>query len=279
MPNTSPSILREDDVKKRLELVPDADKGRYFLYVGATKDEAQLLEAISLVKNYDKVIGLKLFAGKSTGDLAVLDESDQLFIYKTLSENDYKGVFVVHCEKESFMKYFFDPKNPITHAKSRPNIAEVESIKDQIKFAKETNFEGTLHICHVSCKDSLQIIKAARNEIKITCGATPHHLLWDDSKLDSEYGSLFKMNPPLRSKEDVLALREGLVSGDIDWIETDHAPHTIGEKLHEGYPSGYPSLYLYKELIETFLPNLGLSDEQIKKLTFDNIVNSFNLNL
>ena len=87
------------------------------------------------------------------------------------------------------------------------------------------------------------------------------------------------MNPPLRDEEEVLKVIELLKQGKIDWIETDHAPHTVGEKLHDGFPSGYPTLYIYKEFIEKFLPSLGLSEEHIDKLTFDNIINTFELRL
>jgi len=87
------------------------------------------------------------------------------------------------------------------------------------------------------------------------------------------------MNPPLRPEYDMMSLRESLKQGKIDWIETDHAPHTIGEKLHTGYLSGYPSLYLYKELIEKILPLWGISPEQINNLTFGNIVKTFGLKL
>jgi len=83
------------------------------------------------------------------------------------------------------------------------------------------------------------------------------------------------MNPPLRSQEDVIKLREQLKQGKIDWIETDHAPHAVGEKLFPPYMSGYPTLYLYKQFVTEFLPNLGISQEQIKKLTQDNIVKAF----
>ena len=87
------------------------------------------------------------------------------------------------------------------------------------------------------------------------------------------------MNPPLRSRKDVKALQEYLKHGKIDWIETDHAPHAVGEKLHSGFPSGYPSLYLYRSCVEGLLPALGLSEEEIDDLTFNNIVNVFNLKL
>lgn len=275
MPNIANPIITEEDVKRRLNLVPETKKDKYFLYIGGTKDEEQLKNAINIVNNYKQVIGIKIFAGKSTGDLATIEEESQKKIYKTLAENDYRGVLAVHCEKESYMKDEFNPQNPITHATSRPREAEIESIKDQINFAKEVGFKGNLHIVHVSCKDSLSLIKEAKNEMNITCAATPHHILWDETKLDSDHGLLYKMNPPLRKKEDVEAVRQALKDGTIDWIETDHAPHAIGEKLYSGHPSGFPSLYLYKYLVEEFLPSLEIDESRIQDLTYNNIIKAF----
>ncbi|MFC1741979.1 dihydroorotase family protein [Nanoarchaeota archaeon] len=277
MPNTSRPILRVRDVRRRLDRVPPEGKGRYFMYIGATSDEDQLREAAFLVNEFKEVVGIKLFAGKSTGDLAIINQEDQKRVYKVLTEANYTGVIAVHCEKEEHMQDHFDPEDPKTHATSRPKIAEIESVKDQVMFARQANFQGTLHICHVSCPESVELIDNARHDMKITCGATPHHLLWDDSMLSGLHGRLYKMNPPLRSKQDVEQLRECLKQNKIDWIETDHAPHTLGEKLHKGFPSGYPSLYLYKSFVEDFLPAIGIDEEQIKNLTSNNIINTFNL--
>ncbi len=280
MPNTQRPILEEEDVVERLKLVPKNEEKRYFLYVGLTSNEEQIKRAISLTKKYKEVIGLKMFAGQSTGNLAIINEEEQFKIFKILSENNYTGVIVVHCEKESFMKNdIFNPNNPFSHTISRPKIAEVESIKDQINFAKNSNFQGILHICHISCQDSIDLVCDARKEINITCGVTPHHLMWSESMLNNSHGLLYKMNPPLREEIEVKKIRESLKMGKIDWIETDHAPHSIGEKMFDGHPSGYPSLYLYKKCVDEFLPDLGLSGEQIKKLTFENIVKTFNLKL
>lgn len=279
MPNTQRPILTKKDVERRLGHVPEGEKGRYFLYIGATADAAQLKDAANLVEKIKEVIGIKMFAGKSTGTLEITDEAEQRNVYQTLADCGYQGVLAVHCEKESYITDTFDSKNPITHATSRPDVAEVESVKDQLRFAKETGFGGTLHICHASTKKSVELVDEARKEMKITCGVTPHHLLWDDSRMNDDHGLLYKMNPPLRSKEDVEALRGYLKEGKIDWIETDHAPHTVGEKLYDGYPSGFPSLYLYKELVEEFLPKWGLSEEQIEDITYNNIVKTFNLEI
>ncbi len=111
--------------------------------------------------------------------------------------------------------------------------------------------------------------------MRITCGVTPHHILWDDEMLKRPDGLLYKMNPPLRGKKDVDELRQYLREGKIDWIETDHAPHPIGEKLYPPYLSGYPSLYLYRDFVENFLPSMGLNMALIKQLTFENIYRTF----
>ena len=111
--------------------------------------------------------------------------------------------------------------------------------------------------------------------MKITCGATPHHIMWDSSKMEGPNGLLYKINPPLRDIESVLGLRQRLIEGKIDWIETDHAPHTIDQKLRYPHASGYPSLTLYHQFITEFLPGLGLSQEQITALTSKNIIRVF----
>jgi len=286
--------LRETDVLRRLTFVPETEKHRYFMYLGATSDHSQLREAVRLVKEHPHVIGIKMYAGRSTGNLAIIEEKDQRLVYRTLAEERYQGVLAVHCEKESCMTDTFNAHHPISHAHSRPKIAEIESLKDQLRFAQEEGFQGVLHICHISTPEAVELVYQMKNALNgdnrensnqftipfsITCGITPHHLLWDEEQMNLPQGLLYKMNPPLRKKEDVFALRELLKQGKIDWIETDHAPHQVGEKLHGCCPSGYPSLYLYKDFVEKFLPSLGLDEEQIHRLTFDNIVKAFKLHI
>jgi len=110
--------------------------------------------------------------------------------------------------------------------------------------------------------------------MKITCGVTPHHLLWNEENMRQPDGMLYKMNPPLRAKEDVQALLIRLKEGSIDWIETDHAPHAVGEKLFPPYISGYPSLYIYKDLLD-ILRARGMKEGQIDDMTYYNIKKAF----
>lgn len=279
MPNTDPPIISGTDVQERLRLVPPAERKNYFLYLGLTSNKNQLKEAVDVFRRCKAVVGFKLYAGESVGDLAIVNEEQQRKIYTILSALEYTGVIAVHCEKESELKpELWNPDDPISHCLARPKQAEINSIQDQIRFVKKSGFKGTLHIVHVSCPESVELIDAARKEVKITCGVTPHHILFSDlTPLSREDALICKMNPPLRKNSDAKRLLEQLKAGKIDWIETDHAPHAIGEKLFPPYLSGYPSLYLYKYFVTEFLPKIGINQPQIKRLTSENVCKTFGL--
>jgi dihydroorotase len=112
-----------------------------------------------------------------------------------------------------------------------PAAEEVHVIRDAI-LAQQTGAQ--VHIAHLSTRRSLDAVLRARKEdkIPITCEVTPHHLLLTDAQVSS-YDTNTKMNPPLRSQDDVAALVQGIASGDIDAIATDHAPHNINDKMLE----------------------------------------------
>ncbi|MFC1461851.1 dihydroorotase family protein, partial [Verrucomicrobiota bacterium] len=246
MPNTDPPILGPADVEARLKLVPEHARARYRLYMGATADKKQLSAAADMVRDSKSVIGLKLYAGKSIGNLAVIDEAQQKQVYEHLVSAGFQGMLAVHCEKKALTTSAFNPDNPYTHSLARPIEAETASITDQVRFAKTAGFQGKLHICHVSSASSVALVEAARNDLNITCGVTPHHLLWSVERARRPDGLLYKVNPPLRDPSETMALRDALKQGSIDWIETDHAPHPVSEKLYPPHASGYPSLCLYR---------------------------------
>lgn len=109
-----------------------------------------------------------------------------------------------------------------------PAVAEESIIARDVLLAKHV--DSRIHICHLSTKGSVEIIRFAKAQgIKVTAEVTPHHLLFTD-ELARTYDPVFKVNPPLRTEEDVQALRQGLVDGTIDIIATDHAPHPIESK-------------------------------------------------
>lgn len=137
-----------------------------------------------------------------------------------------------------------------------PSISEEAAVMRNIMIAEYTGCR--LHVCHVSTSRSLELIKQAKDSgVKVTCEVTPHHLTLTDKCIES-YDPNFKMNPPLRTEKDVESLRDGLKSGVIDVIATDHAPHTIEEKEWEfdRSPFGVTGLetafgVIHKYLIET----------------------------
>ena len=105
--------------------------------------------------------------------------------------------------------------------------SEFGQIARDLKLAKEIGC--AYHVCHVSAKESVEIIRAAKRDgVDVTCETAPHYLVLDDSDLRED--GRFKMNPPLRSREDREALIEGIKDGTIDIIATDHAPHSKEEK-------------------------------------------------
>ena len=138
-------------------------------------------------------------------------------------------IIVAHCEiKYEGIGYIHDGEYAKAHGhRGITSESEYLQVARDIGLAKETGC--AYHVCHISTKESVALIREAKREgVDITCETGPHYLLLDDSCLQ-EHGR-FKMNPPIRSRADREALVEGLLDGTIDMIATDHAPHSAEEK-------------------------------------------------
>lgn len=280
MPNTDPPVSSRDRVVQRLELAKKANSPVFYgLYMALTADADQVREAVKAYREFPEVIGFKLYAGHSVGNIGVTEIRDQERIYRTLKDSGYEGVVAVHCEKESLLKpEIWKPEAPATHALARPPEAEFHSVQDQIQIAEYTGFPGVLHIAHISVPSAVGLVDAARSKMRITCGATPHHLLLGVSRMVKEDGILYKMNPPLRSTSMVNELLEQLRTGKIDWVETDHAPHSIEEKKNPPYMSGLPLLAFYPRFVD-ILRKRGFTEDRIRDITFNRINETFGTNL
>lgn len=281
MPNTSPAITSREMIIRRLADASDARKKvkgiSYHLYGGLTLDKNQIKEMVSAYYElFPLVAGLKLFAGHSTGNMGIIGQPKQLEVIKTLSECGYKGVLAVHCEKEELMQPDkFVPGKWETHTLARPNEAEAESVKDLIEACIEARFEGTLHIAHVSTKEAVDIVKNNKGKIKITMGATPHHALY--SQKDAEcHEKYLKMNPPLRSEEDRAYIYKSLLDGTIDWVESDHAPHTLEDK--DKGASGIPGFTGMLVLLDSLRKD-GCSEERLNELFALNAAKAFGIEI
>ncbi len=139
-------------------------------------------------------------------------------------------MIVAHCEVNSLLRGGYIHNNKYARAHGHRGIcseSEYAQIERDLKLVKEVGC--AYHVCHISAKESVELIRRAKAEgLDVTCETGPHYLVMDDSDLREE--GRFKMNPPLRGREDREALVAGLLDGTIDMIATDHAPHSAEEK-------------------------------------------------
>ena len=283
MPNTDPLITNKETLRARLRLAKDANVPQVFygVYLGLTADQEQVKRAIDIYRSDEfspHVVGFKLYAGHSTGDLAVVKEHEQFDVYEALAREEFEGVVYVHAEKElEIDRSLFDKENPITHCHAQPYQAEVESIKDQLKLSAEAGYNGKIHIAHISHPESVRIVNEAKEQGRdISSGVCPHHVLYSAEDMNEE-GVFLKMNPPLRfSPSNQLMLGE-LWEGRIDYLETDHAPHTHDNKVHD-CASGIPALPWWPMFIQ-YLETQNFSRQQIEDVTFNNVQKRFGIDI
>ena len=167
---------------------------------------------------------------------------------------ELKKIIVAHCEDESLLNGGYIHDGDYARSYSHRGIcseSEWKQVERDLKLVKETGC--SYHICHISSKESVELIRKAKAEgLDVTCETAPHYLIMDDSFLLED--GRFKMNPPLRSAQDREALIRGIQDGTIDMIATDHAPHSEEEKSKGldgsnfgivGLETAFPLLYSY----------------------------------
>ena len=171
-----------------------------------------------------------------------------------LKARELNKIIAAHCEDNSLLKggYIHDGEYARTHGhKGICSESEWGQIARDLRLARETGCK--YHVCHISTKESVALIRKAKAEgVDVTCETGPHYLTLCDGDLQEE--GRFKMNPPLRSREDREALIQGLLDGTIDMIATDHAPHSAEEKSKGlegslmgvvGLETAFPVLYTH----------------------------------
>ena len=167
-------------------------------------------------------------------------------------------VIVAHCEDETLLNggYIHDGDYARAHGhKGNVSASEWKQVERDLELVRETGC--AYHVCHVSTKETVALIRKAKAEgLDVTCETGPHYLVMNDSMLQED--GRFKMNPPIRSEEDRRALLAGLLDGTVDMIATDHAPHSAEEKSRGlekslfgvvGLETAFP--VLYTELVKT----------------------------
>ena len=263
MPNLSPAPDSVENLEKQLDII--RRDGKIAVYPYGTITVGQAGETLSDMEGMaDKVIG---FSDDGRGV-----QSDDMMRSAMLKARSLGKMIVAHCEDNSLLRggYIHDGDYAREHG-HRGICSESEwgQIKRDLELVRETGC--AYHICHISTKESVEVIRAAKAEgLNVTCETGPHYIVLDDSCLQED--GRFKMNPPLRSPADREAILEGILDGTIDMIATDHAPHSAEEKSRGleksamgivGIETAFP--ILYTKLVKTGI----LSLEKLVKLMCD----------
>ena len=251
MPNTNPATITAEALKGKIELAEGRSVANIGFHIGATNANADMI--CSLITQGDgtcgvkpdDVAGVKVFMGSSTGNMLVDkgEALDRLFAVK-------EKPVLVHCEDESEIKANLQ-KAIDTYGEDIPfteheNIRSRRAcIKSSIKALEKAIKYGTrLVLCHISTKEEIEMVRAAKMNNPEIIAETSCNYLWFSNEDYARLGSRVKCNPSVKTACDRQALREALASGAIDTIGSDHAPHLLSEK-NEKYckaPSGLPSI-------------------------------------
>ncbi len=240
MPNTVPNALTQELLADKYAIAAAGSLANYSFFMGAGNDN---LEEV-LKTNSRDVCGIKIFMGSSTGNMLV-DNAQTL--EKLFSSCEM--LIATHCEDEPTVRArtaLFKEKYPenapaYIHPLVRNEEACYLSSSMAVDLAKKNNTR--LHILHISTEEELALFETGKavKDKKITAEVCVHHLWFDAAQYDT-LGNQIKCNPAIKDARHKAALRKALVSGELDIIATDHAPHTWDEKSQEFWksPSGLP---------------------------------------
>ncbi len=238
MPNTDPPTISQQALADKLARAAAKSVVNYGFFIGATRDNVAELNRAA------PVCGIKVFMGASTGNLLVDDPADLERIFA-----HGRRLIAVHAEDEARMRErrarFAGRTDVSAHSEIRDNVCALNATRLALEFA--TRYQRRLHILHVSTHEEVALLRAHKPPW-VTAEAIPNHLFLNVGDY-AEQGTRVQMNPPLREARDNAALWQALRDGVIDFIATDHAPHTLAEKArpYPQSPSGMPG-------VETSLP-------------------------
>ncbi|MDD3985525.1 MAG: dihydroorotase family protein [Methanobacterium sp.] len=270
MPNTKPQTNTVKTFKNKIRIGENKCLVDFGLHAGA--DNPEQIKKLAPLKPSSFKIFMDLF-----------DDNFLMNIFNILSNlekiNDNKTVISLHAEDKEIVNQYTNimkSKNsdPIAYVNARPALAEEVAVSKAIEIAKKLDLN--IHICHVSTKKSLNLIKKAKLDgYNITSEVTPHHLFLDSSYFE-KFGTFTKTNPPLRTKLSKINIMD-IYKTDI--IGTDHAPHTITEKEKNIWdaPPGIPGLETILPLLLTEINRGNFTFNEILRLLCKNPAHIFNI--
>jgi dihydroorotase len=223
MPNTDPAMDSAENLKLLAGIIKSTAAVNVFI-AGAITKGREGRELVDIAKL------------KKAGAIVITDDGNSLdsdvLMSKALKEARQQGILVLCHSQDKKLSCGGAVNLGFTSTrmglKGISNASEYQRVERDIRLAKAA--KAPVHITHISCAESVRIIAQAKKQgVAVTCDTCPHYFSFDEEAVLG-YDTNFKMNPPLRSKADVAAIKQGLKSGVIDAIASDHAPHTENEK-------------------------------------------------
>ena len=245
MPNLNPVPDSVENIKEQIEIIEKDAVVRVHPYAAITVGEkGETLTNMEALAPY-----CIAFSDDGKGV-----QSEAMMRSAMLKAKALGKIIVAHCEVNSLLRggYIHDGQYAKAHG-HRGICSESEwgQIARDLELVRRTGC--AYHVCHISCNESVELIRKAKAEgVDVTCETAPHYLIFND--MDLKESGNFKMNPPIRSEEDRQALIKGLQDGTIDMIATDHAPHSSEDKSRVlkdslmgvvGLETAFPALYTY----------------------------------
>jgi dihydroorotase len=259
MPNTIPQTDTVKAFKEKKEIASKKSCVDFALHAGVKTKE-----------DVDGILKEKPAAYKIFMDLHENEELYQMFEYVSKTNKP----LCLHCEDKNLVDYNIktlssNPENDsktTTYSYARSALAEIIAVNRAIEYSKKLDLQ--IHLCHISTRQTLELIHEARTSTNITIEATPHHLFLDNSTYNT-YGIKAKTNPPLRDKNYNITLD---YLNEFDSIGTDHAPHTLEEKQKNTWTSaaGIPGLEVTLPLLLTEVNKNNITLDEVVRLTSHN---------
>jgi dihydroorotase len=256
MPNTRPLTTTQATLDDKLQRAAQKCLVNFGFFIGATPE---ILPDLLTAK---PTCGIKIFMGSMSGPLLISTEEALEPIF-----SQGERLIAVHAEDQSRIlerrRQFAGISDPAIHSQIQDEIAALNATKLALKLSKK--YQRRLHILHLSTGIEAQFLRQNKPNW-VTAEVTPQHLLLNTTDY-KRIGTLAQMNPPLRSPENNDILWQALLDGIIDFIATDHAPHTLAEKAQDypNSPSGMPG-------VETSLP-LMLTQARLGRCTVAQVAN------
>ena len=277
MPNVNPPSLTQELLEERYQLASTKALANYSFYMGVSNDNADEV----LKTDPNKICGIKIFMGSSTGNMLVDDENTLTRLFKNAP-----ALIATHCEDEKTIltnlehyKEIYGDEIPITaHPLIRNEEACFKSSSYAVELAKK--YGTRLHVLHISTEEEINLFSNSipLDQKKITAEVCVHHLFFDADDY-IQFGNRIKWNPAIKDKRHKPKLFEAMLNDHLDVIATDHAPHTRDEKSNHYIkcPGGAPMVQHSLNVMLQFYQDGKISLEKIVEKMSHNVATCFKM--